>query len=574
MPRAALYARFSSDLQRDQSIEDQLHLCREHAKRQGWEIVEEYSDRARSGANLIGRPGVLRLLGDAAAGKFDIILAESPDRLSRDLADLATIRKTLAHQGVAIHSVNGGAGPLDVMEAGLRGIMGEMFLTDLKAKTRRGMLGVIREGRSAGGRQYGYRPVPGKAGQLEVVEAEAEIVRRIWREYAAGKSPRAIVADLNAERHVAPRGGEWRVNTVIGNKGRGGGILKNPLFEGRIVWGRVRMIVDPKTGRRLSRPNPESEWQSADAPHLRIIDPDLVEKVRARQAAGAQDAAIRNRPRSRRVLSGLLRCGVCGGPMAHNGTTRGGTRIRCTRATESGTCKSTARLPLAPIEATVLAGLQQLFAHQDRVQEAIDFFYGDQQKSIEEARRNRDKLERRFAETGRAIDRVVDLLAEGVLAKDEARPKLERLRAERAAVEEELAIAERDVATIEAHPERIYRWYMALKAFRDLVDKTGEASAEKAAHIRELIGSVTVTPTGPYKAPLIEVTGRVGALISDRNADGSTRLVADPRQPLSKQMKAELDRMMTKPNISGAPHENAAVRLVAGGRVELPTSGL
>lgn len=296
MQRVAIYARFSSDLQRDQSIDDQFHLCREHAKRQGWEIVEEYSDRARSGANLIGRPGVLRLLGDAAAGKFEIILAESPDRLSRDLADLATIRKTLAHQGVAIHSVNGSTGPLDVMEAGLRGIMGEMFLTDLKAKTRRGMLGVIREGRSAGGRQYGYRPVPGKAGQLEVVEHEAELVRRIWREYAAGKSPRAIVADLNAEGLVAPRGGEWRVNTVIGNKGRGGGILKNPLFEGRIVWGRVRMVVDPKTGRRLSRPNPEGEWQSADAPHLRIIDEDLVKKVRARQAAGAQDATIATGP--------------------------------------------------------------------------------------------------------------------------------------------------------------------------------------------------------------------------------------------------------------------------------------
>ncbi|WP_163277933.1 recombinase family protein, partial [Klebsiella aerogenes] len=79
--------------------------------RMGWEVVGEYSDRARSGASLIGRTGMLSLLGDAAKGGFEIILAESPDRLSRDLADLSQIRKTLASQGVEIHSVSGGAGP-------------------------------------------------------------------------------------------------------------------------------------------------------------------------------------------------------------------------------------------------------------------------------------------------------------------------------------------------------------------------------------------------------------------------------------------------------------------------------
>ena len=83
MPRAALYARYSSDNQRDASIEDQLRLCRAHAERQGWAIADSYSDRAISGASLI-RPGIQELMADAQRGAFDIILTESLDRLSRD----------------------------------------------------------------------------------------------------------------------------------------------------------------------------------------------------------------------------------------------------------------------------------------------------------------------------------------------------------------------------------------------------------------------------------------------------------------------------------------------------------
>ena len=83
MIRCALYARYSSDNQRDASIEDQLRLCREHAEKQGWHVIDSYADHATSGANLL-RPGVQRLLANASASKVDVILAESLDRLSRD----------------------------------------------------------------------------------------------------------------------------------------------------------------------------------------------------------------------------------------------------------------------------------------------------------------------------------------------------------------------------------------------------------------------------------------------------------------------------------------------------------
>src|SRR5690606_8358711 len=122
-----------------------------------------------------------------------------------------------------------------------------------------------------GGRAYGYKPVPGQPGALEIVPDEAEVVRRIFTAYAAGASPRTIAAQLNADGITPPRGTRWNASTINGNGKRGYGILRNPLYAGQQVWNRVRMVKDPATGKRVSRPNPESEWQAIDVPHLAIV---------------------------------------------------------------------------------------------------------------------------------------------------------------------------------------------------------------------------------------------------------------------------------------------------------------
>ena len=88
MKPTAIYARFSSDLQRDKSIADQFALCREYLTRQGLELVAEYSDAAKTGASIIGRNGLLTLMADAQAGRFSVLVTESLDRLSRDQEDL------------------------------------------------------------------------------------------------------------------------------------------------------------------------------------------------------------------------------------------------------------------------------------------------------------------------------------------------------------------------------------------------------------------------------------------------------------------------------------------------------
>ncbi|MEQ8901707.1 MAG: recombinase family protein [Roseovarius sp.] len=106
---------------------------------------------------------------------------------------------------------------------------------------------------------YGYEAVPGEVGVRRIVEGEADVVRRIFCEYLAGNSPRDIAHGLNVDGIAPPRGSRWNASTNNGNAKRANGILQNSLYAGRQVWNRVRMIKDPDSGRRVSRPNPPEE---------------------------------------------------------------------------------------------------------------------------------------------------------------------------------------------------------------------------------------------------------------------------------------------------------------------------
>lgn len=171
--RTAIYARFSTDLQQTRSIDDQVALCRAHAEKAGMTVLSVYADSARSGASMFGRDGLMRMMDAAREKAFDVILVESLDRLSRDQEDLAGIWKRLSFLGIELRAVHDGKA--DHIQIGIRGLVGALYLQDLAHKVRRGLSGVVRDGRHAGGRAYGYKPVPGQPGMLSIDEEEAAI---------------------------------------------------------------------------------------------------------------------------------------------------------------------------------------------------------------------------------------------------------------------------------------------------------------------------------------------------------------------------------------------------------------
>ncbi|WP_083948754.1 recombinase family protein [Aminobacter aminovorans] len=510
--RAALYARYSSDLQTDRSIEDQLNLCRSFAEKQGHQIVAEFHDHAKSGASIMGRDALLGMMDAARDGAFDVLIVEALDRISRDQEDLAGIFKRLTHEGVEICAVHDGRA--DIIQIGIRGLVGALFLQDLAHKVRRGLAGVVRDGRSAGGKAYGYKPVLGMPGELEIVEAEAEVVRRIFEEYAAGAPPRDIAGRLNRDGIEAPRGTEWQASTINGNMKRFNGILQNPIYDGRIVWNRVSMVKDPDTGRRISRPNPESAWQEVPAPHLRIVPAELFQAV--------ADAKSRYRPFSKtmkrnpkRLLSGLLRCGACGGGMSIHGKMGNVTRIKCTKATEARTCENKRPYVIEDIEAGVVSGLKQHFGDPRSIEYFVTVYNAEQQRLSAGDGAEREKAAQRLAAVNKSFQRAADLAIDGVLSSEEAKVRLDELRAERAVIETKLATMPEPPNVVQLRPAVVNRYLGMVKALAMDLQDSGELSDDVKATVRELISKVTVYPTSSGQPPMIEVEGFLSKVLDD-----------------------------------------------------------
>ena len=152
--RAAIYARYSSDLQSAASIDDQVRLCRERAAQLGYEVVEIFSDYAISASTLRNRPGMMALMDAARQGQIDVVLAEALDRVSRDQEDVAGIFKRLTHADVGLFTLSEGL--INELHVGLKGTMNALFLKDLAQKTKRGQRGRVEAGKIPGGNSYGY----------------------------------------------------------------------------------------------------------------------------------------------------------------------------------------------------------------------------------------------------------------------------------------------------------------------------------------------------------------------------------------------------------------------------------
>ena len=334
MTTAAIYARFSTDRQDATSIADQIRVCRARAKAIGLDILGEYSDAAVSGAiAVLDRPGAGAMHAAALAGKFDVLLVESLDRLSRDSVDSEAVLRRLEHRGLRIigvaDSYDTASGESRRIVRGVRGLINEFYRSDLPHKIRRGLEGQVERGFHAGGMSYGYRSVPvgmnarGEAEGfcLEIEPQHAEVVRWIYARYAGGWSCQRIAADLNRRSVRGPgrrrldRPSTWSVAALYGTPAAASGILNNELYVGRYIWNRREWVRDPdKPKKRVPRMRSQEQWCVKERPELRIVDDALWSAVRGRMTRKHGDSGhLKRGPGPRTLFGGLLRCGRCGG---------------------------------------------------------------------------------------------------------------------------------------------------------------------------------------------------------------------------------------------------------------------
>ncbi len=516
--RAALYARYSSERQDERSIKDQLRLCREHAASMGATVAAEFTDYAMTGAHLRSRPGVLALVEAATGGAIDAVIAEGLDRLSRDQEDIAWLYKRLTHAGVAIVTLAEGA--VDELHVGFKGTMNALYLKGLAAQIRRGQRGRIAEGRAAGGLSYGYRMVRriGPDGELvrglrEIDPGQAQVVRRIFKDYARGISPREIAKSLNAAGTRAPRGGLWNMSTIVGNRARRNGILHNELYAGRLIYNRERMVRDPDTGRRVHRLNPRAEWVTTQVPALRIVDAATwraVQDLKSRYG----NYAIAHRRRPKRLLSGLVECGACGGPAT---LVRPG-RYGCTANRQRGTCANGATIAAAELESRALDGLASLLLDPEAVAEYARTLHAEIGKGRAQAARQARQDARRLDRTAREIERLVDAITDGA-DTPAVRARLVDLEATKARL-----AAEQDAAgdgagkVIEFHPKAPDLYRRRIGELREALARDA-AKPEAAAILRSLVARLVISPTEKRGRVAVELHGRLGEALALAHPD-------------------------------------------------------
>ena len=501
-PKAAIYARYSSKVQNPLSIADQVALCRKLIAREFGADPDEaavFSDHELTGATD-KRGGLAGLLEAAERKEFDVVVAEGMDRITRSLEDVAAIYARLVYHGVAMHTAH--EGRINWLTVGFKGTMNAIFLDDLKDKIRRGQCARAEEGRQPSGRSYGYRVVRGVVdernrnvnGLREIDPEQAEVVRRIFKEFVSGKPVKTIARDLNADGIPSPSGRVWRFSAIYGKASNGEGILRNEIYHGVLVFNRTRRVIDPVTKRPLLKINPESEWIRTPVPHLRIVNERLWKRARIMlskrgpHASGKPKAEPRPAPKKRewyewnphnaQPLTGLVRCGVCGG-LAHVAN-RG--RYVCADARYTRACNNTRGKRAPEIAAALFFALRKSLSRKRGLFAGVNAL-------VEKERERHAALEKELAEANAGIERFMELIEKGLAAHR----AFERI----AELERRLATAKNEIRTVPVLPASEMEIRLALgralgRMKQDLLEQT------RAEYLRDamslVVESITLTP--------------------------------------------------------------------------------
>ena len=514
--RAAIYARYSSENQRKESIDDQFAACRRHAADNELVVLEDhvYADYAQSGASLV-RPALQDLLANAKGGQFDVVLVDDLSRLARANLYMLEVLADLQYRNVSVIAVADrldSSDPDAMLGIQLRGIFNQLQLSDLTKKTIRGQLGQKARGFDVGERTYGYSSIP--CGEMRIDKrgsprpdghkklidpAQAVVIRRIFDEFAARVPQNRIVIRLNEEGvpHVNSRALGWNASTVHR-------ILHNQKYIGRWVWNRTGGKRDPHTGARRRFLKPESEHVVTLDESLRIIPQELWDAVRAQEAevsgvwpgghrrgfSSAQGSRSKVYPTH--LLDGILCCASCGNSIGLVGGTRGG-YYGC-GAAKRRVCDNHLTVCRSKVERIFLRALR------DRLLEPGVVSYALRRVADEVARLAADvpemlgRKQAELTEVRKRLNQLVDFVARGEASDSravgaaiaEAEARVSRLDLEVA------ALSRSDGPLFELPSETWIAERVA--ALQELLERR---TAQSAHVLRRLLGEVVLEPVKP-----------------------------------------------------------------------------
>jgi hypothetical protein len=355
-------------------------------------------------------------------------------------------------------------------------------------------------------------------GERKINEAEAVVVCRIFREFAVGKSPRAIATDLNRDGIPGPFGRTWGDTTIRGHACRGNGVVNNELYAGVLVWNRQRFIKDPNTGKRVSRPNPEAKWIRAEVPELRIVDDELWRRVKLRQAElakqfeattkGVRAARAERLNRLRRpafLLSGLLICGCCGGKYGIVVNDRYG----CLGHFRKGMRDNGRTIRRDDIERRVMAGLTDKLVSAEAVAVAVRAYAEETNRQNRERRAQVEANCRALEKIERGIKGIMDAVEDGMY-QPAMKARMIELEQQKAEINARLAEAPADLPDVHPNIAEHYR-AKVIRLAETLAEP--ESNGEARNDIRSLVGEVVITPGDKRGESHATLRGELGAIL-------------------------------------------------------------
>ncbi len=431
MAKAVFYGRFSSNNQREESIDAQLRATEDFANKNGYEIVAHYADKAKSGTNSSKRVEFLKMIKDAEKGLFEVVIVHKLDRFSRDKYDSALYKRKLKQCGVKLISVTE---QLDdspesvILESVIEG-MAEYYSKNLARETLKGLMENSYKCLHNGGKPpLGYDVNEEK--KYVINEKEAESVRLIFDMYISGYTQSQMVDELNARGYKTKLGSVFRSNSIHS-------VLTNEKYTGVYIYN--RSSKKDAFGKRNSHAyKDESEIVKIEGGMPQIISKEIFlqaqEVLKSRKRAPGTNKAKENY-----LLAGLIRCGCCG--RHYNGNRRNAKNkpiyvsYRCSyrRATSSKVCDNK-EIRKEYIEEYVLSELERKIFNDKAIQALVDGINKNLQERNKVDDEKKEVIAKELKQIDTQIGNIVTAIASGFM-QEEFKVKMDELKERKSELE-------------------------------------------------------------------------------------------------------------------------------------------
>jgi len=462
--RAAIYARYSSDNQREESIDAQIRAIKEYANKEKISIVKIYTDEAKS-ATTDDRPQFLKMIEDSFAEMFDVVIVHKLDRFARNRYDSAIYKRQLKLNGVQVVSV---LEKLDdspesiILESVLEG-MAEYYSKNLAREVKKGMKETALQARHTGGKPpLGYDVAPDKT--LVINEHEAMAVRIIYKMYSEGHTYGEIISELNS------KGFKTKMNKPFG-KNSLYEILRQEKYTGTYIYNRRVKGLDGKYNNHKKKSKDQIIKIENGCPQ--IIDKRMWLKVQERMNNNKKIGG-QNKAKIDYLLSGKIFCGKCDSAMVGHGTSDSKTKKKyyyyvCNNRKRTKQCDlNGVRKDL--IENLVLDHLYENVFSDKAIENVIDKIY----KYVNDKQRDLPNLlntyEKNLKTVQSNIDRTIELLLSGY-DHSSIKEKMDSLEEEKQELENLILKTELELDKVSYTREEVASFMYSFKNLKSMNSK-------------------------------------------------------------------------------------------------------